>query len=128
MPVDMLRGPLGGGVVAAQVYCVGILLTSANDELQIRSDGGDPPGRGGACCAMAMALMPKASVHPHIIRMPAYPIFSMSPKSATFLFRAGAFYLRERRFGHVENARIDTLATAMRICFSGPPRFVRVVS
>lgn len=68
MPVDGLRGPLGGGVVAAQVYFVGILLKSRNDELHISSDGGGPAGRGGVPCARAPKPAPKISVAPNIIR------------------------------------------------------------
>lgn len=48
MPVEMWRGPLGGGSVAAQVYFVGIGETSENEVLESKSDGGGPlrgPGR-----------------------------------------------------------------------------------
>jgi len=55
MPVEMFRGPLGGGVVAEQVYFVGIVVKSGNDELEISSDGGGAGGGAvaGACCAVA---------------------------------------------------------------------------
>ena len=68
MPVDGLRGPLGGGVVAAHVYFVGILLKSRNDELHISSDGGGPDGRGGVPCARAPRPTPKIKVAPTLIR------------------------------------------------------------
>jgi hypothetical protein len=58
MPVEMLRGPLGGGVVAAQVYFVGMVVRSAKDVLEISSDGGGPGGGVAGvfpCCAIAGA-------------------------------------------------------------------------
>src|ERR1700683_2893825 len=59
-PVEIFLGPPGGGVVAEQVYCVGILPPSLNEGLEITSVG---PGAGGAfpaggvpCCAAAVRV------------------------------------------------------------------------
>jgi hypothetical protein len=62
-PVEMFLGPPGGGVVAEQVYCAGILAPSLNDGLEITSVGPGGGGAGGAfpaggvpCCAAAAKL------------------------------------------------------------------------
>jgi hypothetical protein len=44
-PVEIFRGPPGGGVVAEHVYCIGTLMPSPKDGLEITSVG---PGGGGA--------------------------------------------------------------------------------
>jgi hypothetical protein len=58
IPVEMFRGPLGGGVVAEQVNLIGIVVRSANDGLDTSSDGGGGGGGsvGGACCAMTASV------------------------------------------------------------------------
>jgi hypothetical protein len=62
-PVEIFLGPPGGGVVAEQVYCVGILPPSLNDGLEITSVGPGGGGAGGAfpaggvpCCTAAARL------------------------------------------------------------------------
>src|ERR1700691_2296260 len=56
IPVEILRGPPGGGKVAVQVYFCGIGVTSVIDVLEITSGGGGgPAGAGaGACCAAVL--------------------------------------------------------------------------
>src|ERR1700677_1622496 len=62
-PVEIFLGPPGGGVVAEQVYCVGILPPSLNHGLEITSVGPGGGGAGGAfpvgggpCCAAAVRV------------------------------------------------------------------------
>src|ERR1700723_1119030 len=68
-PVEMFLGPPGGGVVAVQVYCAGILAPSLNDGLEITSVGPGGGGAGGAaCCAPAERLAASTTAKPPIDR------------------------------------------------------------
>src|ERR1700733_8304079 len=64
IPVEILRGPPGGGKVAVQVYFCGIGVTSVIDVLEIIRGGGGGPAGGpaGACCAaVPIAAQPASS-------------------------------------------------------------------
>src|ERR1700722_4083995 len=57
IPVEILRGPPGGGKVAVHVYFCGIGVTSVIDELEIirGGEGGPAGGPAGACCAAVLS-------------------------------------------------------------------------
>src|SRR5579875_1704925 len=78
MPVEMCRGPPGGGSVAAHVYFTGIGETSANEVLDRNSDGPGPRRAGANCCAASSPPAPKEIVAAIAARA-AKPFISSPP-------------------------------------------------
>src|ERR1700683_3925815 len=93
-PVEIFLGPPGGGVVAEQVYCVGILPPSLNDALEITSVGPGGGGAGGAaCCAAAERLAASTTAKTTIDRTISFFI-PRFPFPSRVLRQVGPFGIR----------------------------------